>query len=218
MPSKIIDRVFTGLALLAVPVLCMSLWHLGSATVDQYHDHVEHRSLKTLVDSVIATGGRRVVFGGSSSARTYLEIVDYQCPYCRRADSVLRQQVSTSHDVRIMALQLPLSSIHPLAERAAIAAACSGKQGVFATFHHTLYSRGIPTRADSLWQLAAMSGARDSAAFVRCLNDPSARQDVEQDEAIAKRLRVVGTPTFIDSDGNQVPLQTLVKSSVDEGK
>jgi protein-disulfide isomerase len=217
-PHRIVDRFLTVLVVISIPVLCASLWRLGASGINQYHELVDRRSMRTLVDSVLAVRADRVVVSGSNAGQTYLEVVDYQCPYCRQTDSLLQQQLPIDRDVRVIALQLPLSSIHPLADGAAIAAVCSARQGVFATFHHMLYSRGIPNQPGGMWRLAAESGAKDSVGFVACLNGSEARQDVEREKEIASRLKVIGTPTFVDVDGNQVPLQRLLNASAGGSK
>jgi protein-disulfide isomerase len=218
MASKTLDRFLTILAVLSVPVLCASLWRMGGSAVDKYHDLADRRAMGGLLDSVVAAGENRVVFSGSAVQATYVEVVDYQCPFCRRVDSLMHAKDFLAQNIRIIAVQLPLTSIHPLAERAAVAAVCSSHQGAFASFHHNLYSRGIPVQADSMWRLAASSGARDSAAFVQCLDSPAAREEVKRETKIAARLKVIGTPTFVDARGNQVPFEQIARLGTDDRK
>jgi protein-disulfide isomerase len=213
--NNITNRLLTVLVIVAIPVLCVSVWRMGGDAVDKYHGFALRKARRTLVDSILHAGSGRVVRGGAESGRTYLEIVDYQCPYCRHADSLLQLPPTSGNEIRVIALQLPLTSIHPLAERAAVAAVCSARQGVFSSFHHKLYSGGIPELPDSMWHLALASGAKDSAAFVTCLTAPETLRNVERESRIANRLGAVGTPTFVDTDGNQVPLERVVNPSAD---
>lgn len=62
------------------------------------------------------------------------EFSDYQCPYCRQAESILASLVDSVTGVVRVYLHLPLSS-HPAAFGAAVAAECAGEQGVFRQMH-----------------------------------------------------------------------------------
>jgi protein-disulfide isomerase len=208
---KLMDRLLTVLVIAAIPVLGVSLWRMGATGVDTISKYQQQQARKALVDSLWASGASRIVIGHGEGERTYIEIVDYQCPYCRVADSLLQQTIVRRSGVRIIALQFPLTSIHPFAERAAVAAVCADRQGIFAPFHHALYSQKMPETPQELWKAARASGGRDSTSFAACLGDPTALFEVQREARFAKRLNVLGTPTFIDREGNQVPLEQVAR-------
>jgi protein-disulfide isomerase len=115
----------------------------------------------------------------------------------------------THHCFALLAFAAVLST-SLAAEPAAIAAVCADRQRVFASFHRSLYTQGIPGNAGSMWQLARRSGAQDSASFAECLASNDARRTVELETIIASRLGARGTPTFLDSRGTPVSLDQVL--------
>jgi protein-disulfide isomerase len=152
------------------------------------------------------------MIGNDSATVTLLEFVDYECPVCRVADSIL-QRNAASLSVRIRVLQFPLS-IHPGALAASLAAVCVEEAGNFATFHHAMFrGAGAVSNMTTLWHRARDAGVLDSASFERCVAAESTLQRVEADIELGHRLGVAGTPTFVAKDGSRRGIDYLIQLS-----
>src|SRR6478735_11900490 len=75
-----------------------------------------------------------------------LELVmygDFQCPYCSAAQSIVRRvRERLDGRLRFVFRHLPLSEVHPDAERAAQAAEAAAAQGGFWEMYDALYASG----------------------------------------------------------------------------
>ena len=70
---------------------------------------------------------------------TLVEYGDYQCPYCGRAEVVIRELLDTFGDnLRYVWRHLPLNDVHANAQMAAEAAEAAGSQGKFWEMHDRL--------------------------------------------------------------------------------
>jgi len=80
---------------------------------------------------------------GPSSARvTVVEFADYQCPFCARFVQQTLPQLNQLYGdrIRFVYRDLPLSNIHPHAQKAAEAAECAGEQGKYWEMHDKLFA------------------------------------------------------------------------------
>ena len=75
-----------------------------------------------------------------------LELVmygDFQCPYCTAAQSIVRRvRERLDGRLRFVFRHLPLTEVHPDAQRAAEAAEAAAAQGAFWEMHDALYANG----------------------------------------------------------------------------
>ena len=140
---------------------------------------------------------------------TVYEMADFQCPACRLfAVTVLptleREFVETGK-VRWVFVHLPLTSIHPNAVPAAEIAECAGRQGRFWPTHDVLYkeqsqwARVAEPRA-LLVALAQRAGV-DRTKLIACLDEGTARLEVERDAQRAARTGARATPSFFIEGG-----------------
>src|SRR2546423_11616381 len=81
--------------------------------------------------------------GRSDAPITLYEMSDFQCPYCRAVAlstmPLLEQEYITTGKVRLVYINLPLTSVHPNAQAAARFAVCAGRQDRFWTMHDLLF-------------------------------------------------------------------------------
>ncbi len=80
------------------------------------------------------------IIGSRDSKVIIIEFSDFECPFCARAYSTVKQiQSDYPNDVAISYKHLPLTQLHPNAERAAQAAVCAQEQGKFWEYHDKLF-------------------------------------------------------------------------------
>lgn len=123
---------------------------------------------------------------------------DFQCPFCQRfaretLPELERRYIATG-EVSLTFRHLPLP-IHPLAGQAAAAAECAAARGKFWAMHDALFR--LPTALDRDHVIAnAREVGIEAGGFQECL-DGDGRRQVDDDAALAARLGVSGTPTFL---------------------
>ncbi len=88
--------------------------------------------------------GNSAAKGPENAKVTIVEFSDFECPFCIRAFPTVKQIMDTyPNDVKIVYKHLPLTNIHPNAERAAIASECARDQGKFWELHDKMFSTEI---------------------------------------------------------------------------
>jgi len=147
--------------------------------------------------------------GRSDAPITLYEMSDFQCPYCRAfalgTMPLLEQEYITTGKVRLVYINLPLTSVHPNAQAAAQVALCAAQQDRFWAMHDLLFRHQdqwakLPKPAAFL--LALGDSARlDRAALTRCAAARETAALVDADAARARRAGAVSTPTFYVEGG-----------------
>src|SRR5207248_1490853 len=79
------------------------------------------------------------VRGPDDAPVTLLEYGDFECPYCGRAEPVVRELLAEIGDLRYVWRHLPLRDVHPNAQLAAEAAEAAGAQGRFWEMRELLF-------------------------------------------------------------------------------
>jgi Na+/H+ antiporter NhaA len=133
--------------------------------------------------------------GPAESPVTVLEYGDFQCPYCGRAESVIRELLAEFGDVRYVWRHLPLTDVHPRAQAAAEASEAAAAQGAFWEMHDLLLEHQDALRVSDLTRYAEELGL-DVAQFGDDLRTRSGAGRIEEDVDSADLSGVSGTPTF----------------------
>jgi len=136
------------------------------------------------------------VRGPDDAPVTLVEYGDFECPYCGRAEPIVRELLTEfGDDLRYVFRHLPLSDVHPHAQMAAEAAEAAGAQGKFWEMHDKLLERQDALTLDDLVRYAEELGLdvdRFSDELRRRVYAPRVAEDV----ASADESGVSGTPTF----------------------
>ena len=107
--------------------------------------------------------------------------------------------------MRWVFINLPLTSIHPNAERAAEFAMCAARQGRFWQMHDALYAQQDSwarlAKPDSALTVLAQRVGVDRAKLRACLAEGSARKEVDTDAERARRSGARATPSFYIEGG-----------------
>ena len=99
------------------------------------------RTAESIVDLAAPVDPERDHIRGDDDAPvTLVEYGDFECPFCGRAEPVLRQLLNEfGNDLRFVFRHLPLSDVHPRAQLAAEAAEAADDQGAFWEMHDLLF-------------------------------------------------------------------------------
>ena len=140
--------------------------------------------------------GSSPVKGPKNAKVTIIEFSDFECPYCSKGnktmDAILKKY---PNDVKLAFKNLPLS-FHKNARPAAKAALAAGKQGKFWEMHDLLFANQRSLNAD-FYKAKAEELGLDMAKFEKDMKSAEIDQQIKDDEAIAKKHGITGTPGFI---------------------
>ncbi len=133
--------------------------------------------------------------GPKDAPVTIVEFSDFQCEYCSQLSKILHEAVAKYGKVRLVYRQLPLSQVHPLAEKAAEASLCAADQNHFWEMHDLMFDTQKALTVEDLKAKAAQLKL-DTAAFNSCLDSGKNAGKVKQDEREAYSLAVANSPSF----------------------
>jgi len=146
--------------------------------------------------------------GALGAPVTIVVFSDFQCPYCARAEKTLMQIEKVYGDkVRFAFRNQPLP-FHDGARPAARAALAAGQQGKFWEYHDALFAHQESLDRDSLEAYASELGL-DLGRFRTALDSQEVGAQLDADLAEARRVSVVGTPTFFVNGRRVVGAQPL---------
>lgn len=144
------------------------------------------------------------VYGDKNSKVVLVEYGDFQCPGCGGVYPTVKELKEKYKDkIAFVFRNMPLSQIHPNARAAASAAEAAGLQGKFWDMVDLLYTN------QSAWEKLSSNDRTNffvSYAERLGLNKDQFTSDMSSDKvvkkirfdtALAKKVNVTGTPTFI---------------------
>lgn len=136
-------------------------------------------------------------FGPKNAPITIIEFSDYQCPYCRKwyVETFAKLMSTYPNQIRFIYRDFPLTSIHPEAAPAAIAAECANDQGKYWEFHDRLFTGEYGMNSTAYVQYATDLGLNKDK-FQACLSNTSYANEVQGDLQYASSIGVRSTPTF----------------------
>lgn len=153
------------------------------------------------IPASLLSGGRFPAFGPAKAPATLTEFSDFECPYCARLYTMLKQSVLPAEEgnVRVVFRYLPLP-MHPWARAAAEAAACAQdqKDEYFWSLHDYLFEHQGELTADNL--LGKLTAAAkplpgfDLARFQGCVAGKKMAGQVDRDLTFAQEYGIQATP------------------------
>jgi Na+/H+ antiporter NhaA len=155
------------------------------------------RTADVIVDLAAPVDAERDHIRGDDDAPvTLVEYGDFECPYCGRAEPVVRELLNEfGHDLRYVFRHLPLSDVHPHALLAAEAAEAADDQGAFWEMHDLLFEHQDALEPRDLMGYAQQLGL-DLERFTDQLRRHEFTGRVASDVDDADLSGVSGTPTF----------------------
>lgn len=139
--------------------------------------------------------GTATITGSKDAAVTIIEFSDFQCPFCRKSQGVIKQLLQDyRNEVRLVFKHLPLD-IHAEAFESARAAFCAGEQSLFWQYHDALFAAETLS-TDGLNRIATELGL-SLPKFKACLTSEPSRAAVLKDKREANQYGINSTPTFV---------------------
>jgi protein-disulfide isomerase len=135
------------------------------------------------------------VKGNPRAPVTLVVFSDFQCPFCARVEPTLKQvEQAYGPRVRIAWKHKPLP-FHPNAMPAALAAEAAREQGQFWAMHDKMFAaqQELSPAAYERW---ARELGLDLGRFRAALGSEKLKARVQEDDQLASRLGIDGTPTM----------------------
>jgi Na+/H+ antiporter NhaA len=157
--------------------------------------------------------------GPTEAPVTMVEYGDFECPYCGRAEPVVRELLRDFGDVRYVWRHLPLSDVHPNAQLAAEASEAAARQGAFWEMHDLLFDHQDALEPSDLMGYAEQLGL-DIERFTNDVREHEGAAQIAEDVDSADISGVSGTPTFFINGQRHYgayDIDTLTKAVVAAG-
>jgi thiol-disulfide isomerase/thioredoxin len=133
---------------------------------------------------------------GAQGARvTVVEFVDYECPHCKHAQSLMKQLLEEyPSDVKVYFKHFPLSS-HTNARLAAEGAVAAHRQGKFWPFNEKVWANS-ESLSPAVLEKAAKEVGLDVAAWRKEAASDGVKDRVQKDRSEGNDLGINATPTL----------------------
>ena len=153
-------------------------------------------SSEAIVDLAVPVDPERDHIRGPMDAPvTLVEYGDFECPYCGRAEPVVRELLRDFGDLRYVWRHLPLNDVHPHTQLAAEAAEAAAEQGAFWEMYDLLLADQSALTDEDLVARAEQLRL-DVERFSEDLMHHVGAARIAEDVDGADLSSVTGTPTF----------------------
>ncbi len=156
--------------------------------------------------------GFSYVGGNPEGDITLVEFMDYRCGYCRKAYDDVEELVASDGNIRLIVKEFPILGDASMASsQFAIAIKQLHGGAAYKDAHDALIAlSGEPNEA-TLTRLATSLG-HDAAEIMERMNSDDVLMEIATTRALAQRLQITGTPTFVLQDElvrGYVPLDAM---------
>ena len=161
----------------------------------------------------IFNDGYSYVGGNLDGDLTLVEFVDYRCGYCRKAHEEVKQLIEMDGNIRLIYKEFPILGDDSVASsRFAIATKQVAGNEAYALVHDALIAFNGDVTETALSRLSDALGL-DTDAILARMNADSVTAEIAQTRALAQKLAISGTPTFVLDDQllrGYIPLQGML--------
>lgn len=133
--------------------------------------------------------------GKETAPVTIVMFIDFECPYSKSSHDIFNQLLKQyGSSIKVIFKHFPISSIHPQATNAALAASCAHEQKKFWEYYDVLFNE--ETLTDETYEKAALSVRINMNQFRTCYTTQKNLKTIEEDVQNGITLGVQGTPTY----------------------
>jgi protein-disulfide isomerase len=187
-------------AVLSALMLCVALPFSANAQSDNSAALMVKAELEK-ASSAAAAGKVRDLFqdpgtpvlGNPDGDVTIIEFFDYQCPYCKAAETRIMDLLESDGNIRLVIKDFPI--LGPDSRAAARAALASRKQGKYEDFHKALMGHRGQLKTETMFKIAKSVGL-DMDRLRKDMDDPEIADQIMENFNLARSLKVSVTPGF----------------------
>ncbi|KZY03002.1 disulfide bond formation protein DsbA [Sulfitobacter sp. HI0040] len=148
----------------------------------------------------IFNDGYSYVGGNPEGDITLVEFLDYKCGYCKRAHPEVEKLLKTDGNIKLIVKEFPiLGAESMLASRYVVAAKQVVGGDSYKALGDALMAYNGEVTLPALRRLATTFGL-DSDAIEAKMDSDEVTAEIAKTRALADRLRISGTPTFVLED------------------
>ena len=136
-----------------------------------------------------------IPYMGSDTPKVIIiEFFDYNCGYCKKSLDAVKELLRTEYDLKISFRDYPI--LAPSSRIAAKAALAAKNQGKYFSFHSALMSMQGNLNEDKIFTIAN-NLEMDIEKLKIDMQKDEIEKIIEENESLARKLNIRGTPTFI---------------------
>jgi protein-disulfide isomerase len=152
------------------------------------------------LSGALVNSPRNIVLGNPQGDVTLVEFFDYNCGYCKRSLTDLRELIKADPRLRVVIRDFPVLGQDSVeASFVAVAAKQQIKPERYFEFHQKLLESKGRVGKERAIQVAKEFGV-DAARLTKDLDSPDVRAAVEETMQMADALKLQGTPAFVVGD------------------
>jgi protein-disulfide isomerase len=174
---------------------------MGQAQIlnDKKQQAVQDAALRKIGHAAFFDPAIAFVTGPADAKATLVEFYDYDCPYCRASlPAVKKFYEAHKNDTRFSFIEFPIKQLHGesaiLAARASLAA--RRQPDHYMDFHFALLAQEDSITEPMIYAEATKAGM-DLNKLKADMADPSIEKSLQSSIALAHKVGVDGTPTFV---------------------
>ncbi len=179
-------------------VLCLILFGSGIAVGYSVRDFISQGGVSMASNAELDASVKDDPSWGPAGAKvTMIEFGDFECPFCKQWYETVYEKLQSNYGdkIRFVFRDFPLTSIHPDAKPAAVAANCAGEQSRYWDYFQLLYG-GEKLGAD-VYQTYAKQLKLNLSSFNGCLKSGRYDKEISLDTQDGERMGVNGVPAFL---------------------
>jgi len=228
MFARLVAPAFASALALATPAVAMDLTELTDAeraqfraevraylmenpevilqAVEQMQNRQAEAQMQADFDLVTANAdeifddGYSWVGGNPDGDITLVEFLDYRCGYCKRAHGEVAKLLETDGNIKLIVKEFPiLGDQSLLASRFAVATKLVAGGDAYKQLNDALMAFNGEVSLPALRRLGE-SFELDFAAIEAKMDSDEVTQEIAQTRALAQKLQITGTPTFVMQD------------------
>ncbi|APX11248.1 DsbA family protein [Tateyamaria omphalii] len=148
----------------------------------------------------IFNDGFSYVGGNPEGDITLVEFLDYRCGFCKRAHGEVAKLLETDGNIRLIVKEFPiLGEQSLLASRFAVATKQIAGSEAYKGVTDALMEMSGDVSMRTLRRMASTFGL-DADAIEAHMDSEEVTDEIRQTRALAQRLQITGTPTFVLQD------------------
>lgn len=181
------------------PELALAMVGRSQALDEQKQKSSQAAAMKKIGQDALFNPAVAFVTGPANAKTSLVEFYDYDCPYCRASlPAVKKFYEAHKNDTRFSFIEFPIKDLHGesavLAAKASLAARRQGAH--YMDFHFALLGQEGSVTEEMVYAEAAHAGM-DVNKLKADMADPAIEKSLTSSIALAHRLGVDGTPTFV---------------------
>lgn len=181
------------------PDLAPAMMGRAQALDDQRQAAAQMAAMNKLGQAAFFNPAIAFVTGPADAKKSLVEFYDYDCPYCRASlPAVKKFYEAHKNDTRFSFIEFPIKQLHGesalMAARASLAA--RRQPDHYMDFHFALLGQEDSVTEEMIYAEAAKAGM-DVGKLKADMADPAIEKSLQSSIALAHKVGVDGTPTFV---------------------